>query len=58
MEIRIVMDSLDPPAGTARPTGIAGHHRSAEIGFAGWLGLLRAPHQVTGVAGSPGPGAL
>jgi hypothetical protein len=62
MEIRIVMDSLDPPAGRLQVLpgrrALPGSAGSAEIDFAGWLGLLRALYQVTGAAGSPGPGVL
>jgi hypothetical protein len=57
MEIRIIMDSLDPPAGRLRVLPgrrpLPGSAGSAEIEFAGWLGLLRALYEVTGTAGSP-----
>ncbi len=50
MEILIVLDVTDPPAGRVRVPGQEGHE---EIQFAGWLGLLR----VLGDAlGSPAPG--
>lgn len=56
------MDSLDPPAGRLQVLpgrrALPGSAGSAEIDFAGWLGLLRALYQVTGAAGSPGPGVL
>jgi hypothetical protein len=49
MEILIVLDVTDPPAGLLRVPGQEGHE---EIRFAGWLGLLR----VLGEAlGSPAP---
>jgi hypothetical protein len=38
MEILIVLDVTDPPAGLVRVPGQEGHE---EIRFAGWLGLLR-----------------
>jgi hypothetical protein len=56
VEIRIVLDRVEPPAGLLRVVPVAGHaHRTGneeEIRFTGWLGLLRALHEVTGAAGS------
>jgi hypothetical protein len=50
MEIRIWLDRADPPAGrlqvlprSERPDGA---HGEEGIGFAGWLGLLRALEEV------------
>jgi hypothetical protein len=37
MEIRIVLDRAEPPAGRLRAVPIPGE----EIRFTGWLGLLR-----------------
>ena len=53
MEIRIVLDRAEPPAGRLRVVGAPGQ----EIGFTGWLGLLRALYEVTaepGEAARPG----
>ncbi len=55
------MDNLDPPAGRLQVLpgrrALAGSAGSAEIDFAGWLGLLRALYEITGAAGPPRPGA-
>ena len=55
------MDNLDPPAGRLQVLpgrrALAAPAGSAEIDFAGWLGLLRALYEVTGAVGRPGPGA-
>ena len=57
MEIRIVLDQLDPPGGRLRVVPGSGQaHRvvaGGEIPFTGWLGLLRALYEVTGAA-APG----
>jgi len=60
VEIRIILDQVEPPAGRlrvmpgawqARPPMVAG-----EIRFTGWLGLLKALYEVTGAAGPGLPG--
>jgi hypothetical protein len=60
VEIRIVLDRAEPPAGRLRVVPGPGHaHRpepDREIEFTGWLGLLRALGEVTGAAGSGPPG--
>jgi hypothetical protein len=57
VEIRIVLDIIEPPAGrlwAVRGPGQADHPGSEqEISFTGWLGLLRALYEVTA---APGPG--
>jgi hypothetical protein len=57
MEIRIVLDQVEPPDGRLRVgpgTGPADRPVMAEeIRFTGWLGLLKALYEVTG-AGDPG----
>ena len=62
MEIRIVLDRAEPPAGRLRVVGAPGQNPEPgpgqEIGFIGWLGLLRALYEVTaepGEAARPGP---
>ena len=55
MEIRIILDRAEPPAGRLRAVPDPGHCHAGqeeEIRFTGWLGLLRALYEVTG-----GPGA-
>jgi len=58
VEIRIVLDRVEPPAGrlqVARAAGQAlGRRAGQEIGFTGWLGLLRALYEVTA---EPGDGS-
>ena len=58
MEIRIVLDGAEPLAGRLRVVRAAGpdpgRGAGPDIGFSGWLGLLRALHEVTA---EPGPGA-
>jgi hypothetical protein len=60
VEIRIVLDQAEPPAGRLRVVLAAGQdHRPAaagEIRFTGWLGLLKALYEVTGSAGPSPPG--
>jgi hypothetical protein len=61
MEIRIVLDRAEPPAGHLRVVCAAGQDpgpgAGQDIGFAGWLGLLRALYEVTAEPGqSEGPG--
>jgi hypothetical protein len=50
MEIRVILDTLDPPAGRLRVTSGAGHapNGQRDVSFTGWLGLLRALYLVTG----------
>jgi hypothetical protein len=62
VEIRIVLDVVEPPAGRLRvvraPGQAPGPGAGQEIGFTGWLGLLRALYEVTaepGDASHPGP---
>jgi hypothetical protein len=55
VEIRIILDRAEPPAGRLRAVPDPGHCHAGqdeEICFTGWLGLLRALYEVTG-----GPGA-
>ena len=56
MEIRIVLDQAEPPAGRLRVVPAAGQARcpgtAGEIRFTGWLGLLKALYEVTGAAGA------
>lgn len=60
MEIRIVLDRVEPPGGRLRVVPDPGHaHRpekEEEIRFTGWLGLLRALYEVTGAPGSGATG--
>ena len=54
VEIRIVLDRAEPPAGRLRvvdPKQAHEPHASQEVGFSGWLGLLRALYEVTGEPG-------
>ena len=62
VEIRIVLDRVEPPAGrlqVARAAGQAlGRRAGQEIGSTRWLGLLRALYEVTAESGEgarPGP---
>jgi hypothetical protein len=62
VEIRIVLDRAEPPAGRLRVVGVPGQdpgpRAGQEIGFSGWLGLLRALYEVTaepGEAARPWP---
>jgi len=50
VEIRVILDRIDPPAGRLQITPSAGLGRDEEpaIPFTGWLGLLRALYLVTG----------
>jgi len=50
VEIRVILDRIDPPAGRLQITSSAGLGRDEEpaIPFTGWLGLLRALYLVTG----------
>jgi hypothetical protein len=56
VEIRIVLDIVEPPAGRlwlVRDPGRADHRGSEqEISFTGWLGLLRALYEVTAEPGA------
>ena len=55
VEIRIVLDRAEPPAGRLRVVRAAGQppapRTDQEIGFTGWLGLLRALYEVTAEPG-------
>jgi hypothetical protein len=62
VEIRIVLDRAEPPAGRLRvvraPGEDPGPGAGRDIGFTGWLGLLRALYEVTaepGQGAGPGP---
>ena len=59
VEIRIVLDRAEPPAGrlrVVRDSGQAhGPGTEQEIGFSGWLGLLRALYEVTAQPGEASP---
>jgi hypothetical protein len=62
VEIRIILDRAEPPAGRLRvvraPRQASGPGADQEIGFSGWLGLLRALYEVTAEPGQgarPGP---
>ena len=62
VEIRIVLDIVEPPAGrlwVVRGPGQADHPgRKQEISFTGWLGLLRVLYEMTAAPGRrsyPGP---
>jgi len=50
VEIRIVLDRLDPPEGRLQVTSGAGRapEGMGEVPFTGWLGLLQALSLVTG----------
>ena len=50
VEIRVILDRIDPPAGRLQITPSAGLGRDVvpAIPFTGWLGLLRALYLVTG----------
>jgi hypothetical protein len=50
VEIRVTLDSVDPPAGRLRVVSGAGHAggEQGDVSFVGWLGLLRALSVVTG----------
>jgi hypothetical protein len=57
-----VLDRVEPPAGRLRvvrdPGQAPGPSAGQDIGFTGWLGLLRALYEVTaepGVGARPGP---
>jgi hypothetical protein len=62
VEIRIILDRAEPPAGRLRVVGDLGqaYHPGTEqeISFSGWLGLLRTLYEVTAEPGQgtgPGP---
>jgi hypothetical protein len=51
MEIRIMLDRVEPPAGRLGPVADAERATGAEhqeVRFTGWLGLLRALEEVLG----------
>jgi len=58
MEIRIVLDQVEPPSGRLGAVAESGQDdrqvAAGEIQFTGWLGLLRALYEATGANG-PGP---
>jgi hypothetical protein len=60
VEIRIVLDQAEPPAGRLRVVPGTGSAQvpvaAGEIRFTGWLGLLKALYEVTGAAGPGRPG--
>lgn len=60
MEIRIVLDQVEPPSGrlgaVAEPGQADRQVAAGEIQFTGWLGLLRALYDVTGASGPGLPG--
>ena len=49
VEIRVILDRIDPPMGRLRVTSSAGpaQGEEPEISFTGWLGMLRALYLVT-----------
>ena len=53
VEIRIVLDRVEPPAGHLRVVRAPRPGGGQEIEFSGWLGLLRALYEVTA---GPGEG--
>ena len=53
MEIRILVDSLDPPIGVLRPE-FAGSD-AVEVPFVGWLGLLKALSELLSSVGPDSP---
>jgi len=58
MEIRIVLDRVEPPTGHLRVVpapGTRSPETDEEIRFTGWLGLLKALYEVTGMPGSGTP---
>lgn len=57
MEIRITLDQLEPPAGRLAPATDPHGPAGAEVGFTGWLGLLRALYEVVGPPDGPAPDA-
>jgi len=58
VEIRIVLDAVEPPVGRLRVVRDAGQAyrpcAEQEVGFTGWLGLLRTLYEA---AAEPGAGA-
>ena len=59
VEILVSLDSLDPPVGrlrvTSGPGSAPGHLGNEDFCFTGWLGLLRALNEVTGMPAGPSP---
>jgi len=60
VEIRIILDRAEPPAGRLWVVGDLGqaHHprTGQEISFTGWLGLLKVLYEVTaGLGDAPRP---
>jgi hypothetical protein len=60
VQIVIRLDTVEPPAGDVRLVAdpeLPGRGADpATVGFAGWLGLLRAMYEVMGSRGGPPPG--
>jgi hypothetical protein len=60
VEIVIRLDTVEPPAGRvwllADSDSCCRGAEAAAVGFAGWLGLLRALYEVVGSRGEPPPG--
>ncbi|HUK67729.1 MAG TPA: hypothetical protein VLW50_03070 [Streptosporangiaceae bacterium] len=56
MEIRIVLDRVEPPVGRlvvgTDSRRALGGKEDIEIGFTGWLGMLKALYDVTGEPGA------
>jgi len=56
MEIRIVLDRVEPPVGRlvvgTDSRRALGSEEDIEIGFTGWLGMLKALYDVTGDPGA------
>ncbi len=50
VEIRVILDSVDPPTGRLRVTSgaVPAGDGQRDVSFTGWLGLLRALYLVTG----------
>jgi hypothetical protein len=50
VEIRVILDSVDPPTGRlwVAPSAGPGPDAQRDVPFTGWLGLLRALYLVTG----------
>lgn len=62
VEILVSPDSLDPPVGrlrmTSGPRSAPGHLGNEDFCFTGWLGLLRALYEMTGMLAGPSPKEL
>ena len=56
MEINVILERTDPPAGRLRAIGtmpLDSEGPSDEVRFVGWLGLLRALSEVMGARDAP-----